>query len=779
LNRLKTFFVISAVALLMLLSGCSAKKYVGDSDHLIKKYTVSVDGKHPEISSSELRTLCRPKPNSKTVFFRAKLYYYFRHEKKPTRLNTWLNKHFGEPPAYYTVEEADAVTKNMIRYLNNTGFFYSEVSHTVSYRKKTAKVHFHIKPAKPYRIKSIKYDIPDTTIRRLVFKNIDKSLIKSGDIYNAYTFDDERDRLAEQLRNQGYYFFNRNYIQFVIDSNFNDKKMQVTVLLNNIKKPDPLSPGDFNQENHKRYTVNKIFVNPEYIPGALTSFDTIIHQIDFWQDTNTYNYYFLYGDKLNIQPNAFNAALKIKPGKFYSANSVQQTYRKLFNYQIIRSANINFDTLGTGEAGTSDKHYLNAHVMLQDNKLNLFSAELEGTNASGDLGIRGNLVFMNRNIFRRAEVLRIRLKGGTEAQTVSSSESGNSLFNTYEAGIDGTFFFPRFLFPFRLDKFNQRYIPNTNINFGYNYQLRSNYSRNITNIDLGYSWNSSKVVSHILTPINLNYVRVMPSPEFDSILNNETNRRLREQYSDHMIAGLNYSFIFNNQSMVSLKHFNYLRINIETSGNLATWLYELSGTPRNDSGFYSLIGVRYSQYIRTSIDFRHYYYFFEKSNALVFRFLAGAGIPYGNSDELPYEKGFYAGGANDMRGWQFRSLGPGSYSGTSTYERIGDIQLEGNIEYRFPVYSFFKGALFADVGNIWTYNTSTTFPGGQFKINEFYKQLALDAGVGFRFDFQFFIFRIDAAAPLRNPAYPTGETWRFRYLQVKDFVFSFGIGYPF
>jgi outer membrane protein assembly factor BamA len=154
-------------------------------------------------------------------------------------------------------------------------------------------------------------------------------------------------------------------------------------------------------------------------------------------------------------------------------------------------------------------------------------------------------------------------------------------------------------------------------------------------------------------------------------------------------------------------------------------------------------------------------------------------VPYGNSDELPYEKGFYAGGANDMRGWIFKSLGPGDYSGNSPYEKIGDIQIEGNLEYRFPIYSFFKGALFTDIGNIWTYERSTTFPGGQFYFNKFYKQLAVDAGVGFRFDFQILIFRIDVAVPLKNPAYPAGDRWRIRYIQPKDFVWNFGIGYPF
>jgi len=777
---IKTGFLFTL--LFILISGCSVRKYINKNEHLIKSYKIDIEGKYDEISRSELKTFLKPKPNTKTIFFRTKLYNYYRYQQRKTKFRSWLYSHFGEEPAYYNILDVDLVVKNMDRYLNNIGFFNSKITYQVKFTNKMAKVMFVITPSAPFKIESIQYDIADTQVKRLVFNDLKKSLIQIGQNYNAYTFDDERDRITNNLRNNGYYFFNRNYIQFVVDTVSLNHRMGVTLVLNNMKRPDPANPGASVEVAHNRYTINKMYVIPEYSPGLSQKFDTVLHTIPFWQDTTTYRYYFLYSDKLNIQPIAFNSAIKIKPGTYYSANQVQQTYRKLFNYQIIRSANITFDTIGTYHASFPDRHSLNARMMLQDNKLNSFSAEFEGTNSSGNLGVRGSLVFMNRNIFKRAEVLRIRLKGGTEAQTltvVNSDGTSLSLFNTYEAGIDGTVFFPRFLFPIHLDKFNQRYIPNTNINFGYNFQLRSNYSRYITNLDLGYSWNTSKEISHILTPINLNYVRVQPTPAFDSILNGQTNVRLREQYSDHMIAGLNYSFIFNNQNVLALTHFDYLRFNLETSGNLLHWINSISGTPKSDSGYYSLLGVRYSQYIRASLDFRHYIYFFNKTNSFVFRILVGAGIPYKNSDELPYEKGFYAGGANDMRGWQFKSLGPGGFAGSSDYERVGDIQVEGNMEYRFPVYSFFKGAFFVDVGNIWTYQNSPSYPGGKFEFNDFYKELAIDAGVGFRFDFQFFIFRIDVAAPMRDPAYPLNKRWKINYLQMKDFILNFGIGYPF
>lgn len=763
-----------------IISGCSVKKNIPENQYLLNRYRINVQGNHPTISTSELRTLLKPTPNSKFLFTRFKLWAHYKYQKKQSKFNTWLNKHFGEEPVFYTEKSAEVISNKMNRYLDNVGYFKSKVEFTPNYRNRIVNLRFNIIPSKPYVISEINHIVTDSMLRVFFDKDIAKTLIKKGDIYNAYTFDNERDRITDNLRNDGYYYFNRNFIQFVVDSNLMDHSMKVDLVINNVKKQDANSPGEFIEEIHKRYFVNNVTIIPEFDPNNTLDYDTTVHIIEFWKDTNTYRYDFLYNGKVHLLPSAFNSAIKIKPGQPYSAQQVQTTYRKLFNYQIIQTANISFDTVGVPTSEEYNHHYLNSRVQLKDSKLNRFSAEVEGTNSSGDLGVRGNLVVMNKNIFKRAEVFRIRLKGGVEAQTISDgADNTNSLFNTFEAGIDGTIFFPRFMSPIRLDKFNQIYIPNTNLNFGFNYQQRPYYSRNISNLDIGYNWKAGKNVTHILTPININYVNINPTPYFDSILENEPNRRLREQYSDHMIVGLKYSYIFNNQNMMALQHFNYLRVNIESSGNLLYGINQLAGTPKSDSGYYQVFGVRYSQFIRASFDFRHYYYFSKKTNSLVWRILVGAGIPYLNSIELPYEKGFYAGGANDMRGWMFKSLGPGGYSGDSPYEKVGDIQIEGNLEYRFPIYSFFKGALFTDIGNIWTYSQSSTFPGGQFKFDTFVSQLAVDAGVGFRFDFQVLIFRIDVATPLRDPSYPSGDRWRIQYIQPKDFIWNFGIGYPF
>ncbi len=779
LNSLKhnLFKLFILITLVWIGASCSVKKFIPEGQQLTHKYSISIVDKPEEVKNSELRDFIKPKANSSFLFWKPKLYFYYKNIKKPTKFNNWLNKNYGEEPVYTETDNLKKSAHNMEIYLANIGFFNSEVSYSLKTKGINDRITFMVNLSTPYKISNITYNIQDTVIKSFVFQHLDETLIKQGNIYNAYTMDDERDRITSNLRNSGYYMFSRNYIQFVVDSNHLDRTMDVTLKVNSIREPTK-KLGEFKERNHTRYFINSVTIIPDFRPTEIQQFDTTVVKFNFWEDDKQYSYNFLCGTKKKIKPTAFNQTIKIKPGKPYSALDVQNTYRRLFNYQIIRTANIGFDTLRKSTFEGQNK-LLDCKINMQRSNLNVFTVEAEGTNSSGDLGMRGSVIFLNKNIFKRAEVLRIRLNGGFEAQSISESDGSKGIFNTFEAGIEGTVFFPRFFSPIKLRGFNQKYSPISNLTFGFNYQLRSNYSRNITLLNLGYSWNQNEKIKHIITPINFNYVNIDPTPEFEKELEEETNKRLKEQYSDHTILGLNYSFVFSNQSLKGLKNFEYFKVNFETSGNLLYGINSLFGTKKTSEGYYEFIGVRYSQYIRVDFDYRQFFKLREKNSTIASRIFVGLGVPYLNSEEIPYERGFYAGGANGMRGWIFRELGPGSYNGTDQFERIGDIQLEYNIEYRFPIYHFIHGGLFVDIGNIWTYNESETFPGGKFEFKDFYKELAADFGLGLRFDFQFFVFRLDFAAPFINPAFPEGERLRVDYLQFNDFVINFGIGYPF
>lgn len=763
----------------VLFSSCSINKYIAKNEHLINNYSLRFVHPDPHVEAGDLRSFIQPKPNKKILLLNVKVWAYYKNLYHPSKINNWLNKNIGEPPVLYYEGDAKKSARKMQRYLADVGFIHSNVTFKTAFKKKRANVAFVVDLPKPYRLDTIRYDIPDTLIRRFIFKNLNQSLIKKGAIYNAYTLDDERDRITESLRNSGYYYFNRNYIQFVVDSNLNNHKIDLVLHIF-----DMSGPLGNNTQPHIRYFIKKVYVIPNDNP-LIESYDTLQHLIRFPNDTASYRYFFVRSSHPMFLPSTFDQTIKIKPGKPYSVHDVQQTYRRLFNFSILSTANILFDTAGAGGDRLQHVHFMNSHIEMQTAKLNRFSIEAVGTNSSGDLGVRGNLVYMNKNLFKRAEILRLTLLGGFEAQRISGitdstgQASNSALFNTFETGFDASLYFPRFVSPLKLNRFNLRFNPQTNINIGFNYQLRPYYSRNIFNIGVGYSWAKGKFIKHLFTPVNINYVNVNPTIAFEKILQSETNQRLKEQYSSHMIFGLKYSFIYNNQNANRIGHFNYLRINMESSGNLLYGFDALLHAAKNAVGYYRFLGVKYAQYMRFDFDYRHYYYFSENGDILAFRAIIGSGIPYLNAAEMPYEKGFYAGGANGMRGWRFRTLGPGGYQGTSNYERVGDIQLEGNIEYRFAIYKYLKNALFMDIGNIWTYNESTSFPNGSFRFNRFYKQLALDAGWGLRLDFSYFIFRFDLAVPLVNPAYNQGSRLRINFLQLKDIVGNFGIGYPF
>jgi hypothetical protein len=287
------------------------------------------------------------------------------------------------------------------------------------------------------------------------------------------------------------------------------------------------------------------------------------------------------------------------------------------------------------------------------------------------------------------------------------------------------------------------------------------------------------MITHQLFPIDINFVDILPSPEFEEELENEPNDRIRNQYTDHMIMALSYSFTLNTQKLSKFQNFLYYRGNIEPSGNLLQLFYSLFGTKQDSLDYYTILGVRFSQYFRTDHDFR-YYYFLSRKNSLAYRFYFGIGIPYGNSEDLPLEKGFYGGGANGIRAWPLRFLGPGSYyNPEDNFDRSGDLHLETNLEYRFTIYKFFKGAAFVDVGNVWLLKKNESYPNGEFEFGSFVKEIAIGAGLGARFDFDFFIFRLDFAAKTRDPSRPEGERWVFNGFKFKDVVVNFAIGYPF
>jgi len=671
--------------------------------------------------------------------------------------------------------------KKMTQYLDNYGFFNSRVTPEVTKKDKKARVKYNVELARPYTIKNIYYKIQDPVLRDFVINNENNFSIKKHNIYNANLLDDDRYIITKQLRDIGYFYFSPGYIYFEVDSAFNNHELDIYLNIKQVQIISDTNPAEIIKKDHQRFFIDQVSINPNFDPLR-----TDTSKMLTFRNPDTTNgidrFLFYYRDKLKIRPKAIRNSIFLEPLKLYSEISEKNTYKQLSSLPLYGYTSMEFRQVEDNPIlPDTSKKYLNCAINLTRRPVQSFSVETEGTTSDGQLGAAGNFVYQNLNIFRGGEVLTIKFTGGVEWQQGGQAENNVFLFfNTFETGAEASVDFPKFLLPISQDRMPKLLRPRTTIKTGFNYQNRPDYERYVTNLSFGYNWRGKKFVSHSLIPSDLNSVSIFPDSAFIKKIDELNDPRLKNQYTDHFIMAVKYSYIFNDQQRDRVKNFMFLRWDIETAGNLIGLINNVSNAPENENGEHTIFTIPYAQYVRATVDFR-YYFALDDESTFVYRNLFGIGVPFGNSSALPFEKGFYAGGASDMRGWRYRTLGPGSFRDTSGsyFERMGDIILQANLEYRFPVYSFLKGAIFADFGNIWLLNSSTTFPGGKFKFDDFLGEIAINGGLGARLDFNFFIFRIDAAAPLKNPAFPTGERWRINNLKLKDVIWNFGIGYPF
>ncbi|MBR6439150.1 MAG: BamA/TamA family outer membrane protein [Bacteroidales bacterium] len=777
---MKVFKVILLSLVIIGFASCAVRKYVPEGKAILVEYKIVNDTSRQNLPSYDLKKYEIPKyditkseisnyiiqrPNKTFLGWMPRVWIYYKTQYKTKKFSKWINRNLGVEPVYYNHALTTDSKKLVENYLDNTGFFKSKVvTEKTENKRKRAKVVYKVIKTEPYTIRNIDYKIYDSAIYSEIKKIEDDLLVKTGDNYNVYTMDKDRDLIMNHLRDNGYYFFTKEYIVYEVDTNLRQRKADVRLRIDGKK--------------HDKYYINKVFVYPNHKPklANVTVNDTIPFTFSLRKNGPKYTTHFVHGKKPKINPKTFNQVIQIHEGDEFSQKKVSQTYRALGSLKIYSLSNITFDTV---RSSNDTMKLLNCTIKLQKGKLHHYNIQIEGTNSGGDLGALGSISYRNNNIFRGSEVFRVTIRGGVQAQKVSDVVVDEGIFNTKEFGIDASILFPRFLSPISLHRFVIEYQPKTLLSTGYNVQIRPLYARHIVTTSFGYNWKATNTIEHYLTPINLNIVKLLPTELFEFLLDFETNQRIKDQYTDHLIFGLSYSFIFNNQNVNKNHDFVYFKADIETSGN-ALSLFSSTPVITKTDKYHEIIGIRYAQYFRYQLDFRFYHYF-RNENVLALRMMYGQGLAYGNSNDMPFEKSFYAGGTNGMRGWQFRTLGPGEFKNTDDYdiEHIGDIQLESNIEFRHPLYGILKGAIFCDMGNIWTMSDNSSFEGGQFKFDKFYKQIAIDAGFGVRFDFSFFLIRLDIAAPIHDPAYDEPERWRISSLRWSDAVWNFGIGYPF
>ncbi len=765
----KRFHIIIVLFVAIFMSSCSINRFIPEGKSLVKSNKITIEGKKTKISKSGLSNYITLKPYKSTFQTKIPNWIYYKSERRPkSTVWKWFNERFGRDPIYYDETEANNSSTQMMRYLDNVGYFHSKVTHTVKTRGKRSKITYHVYPTQPYKVNHIEYVINDSLIRSYIMRDSTKFDINEGDIYNAYTLDNVREIITERMKNSGYYYFNRDDIFFEVDSNYLDHSLAITMRLKD------------NKLSYKKYYIRDISIYPNFnvfrMNDKPTDSASLTVEAGLRKRKNVWDFY--YFDTPQVKPQTFKQSIHIIEGLPYNLRSVTSTYRALGNYKLLRNINIEFDTVSSPH---DSLNLLDCRITMQQSEKHSITLQGEGTNSGGDLGIKGSLSYSNKNIFHGAETFQLSLKGGFEAQKLlgtEAAESGKNVFNTWEFGLTASLHFPKFLGPFSSFTFARDYQPTTSLSLGVNTQTRYYYSRYISSASYTYDWKSNYRLGQNFSPFHLNSVKIANiNPTFQADLDSETSQRKKAQYTSHLIFGTRYSMVYNTQRINQTGSFFYIRTDFESSGNLLSLFNQTKLMTQSEDGHHELFGMRYAQYLRGSFDIRQHLNLGEDL-WFVMRQFVGLGIPYGNSQDMPFERSFYGGGANGLRGWLYRTVGPGGYVPISDdIEKTGDLQLEFNAEYRFPLYNIVNGAIFIDAGNVWTYHPNESLPNSEFNFNTFYKQLAVDAGFGIRLDVSFLILRFDFAYAMRNP-YPTnGSYWRFG--QGNNLRMQAGIGYPF
>ena len=714
----------------------------------------------------------------------------------PTSDNFWANywRRLGEAPVIYDEDKARRTARQLQGLLATKGCFNSTVTFdTLEISEKKIAIGYHITATQRYLIDEVGYNTDNDTLRRLLDRWKSDSPLKAGIYYDQDILAAERSRLVSLFRERGYYRATNDNITFVVDTTYDSRRLSVDV---NVDKRDM-----------RVYRINNIFIYPNSTAGLRSNESAFETTIAPFYDPRGRSIDFQFvkekGKKMTIDSTTICRAMMMFPGMLYRPSHITNTYNSLLNLRNFKYINIEFNE---SPYSTDSVPLVDAHVRLINTTQQKISLSLELTNASpigatdsssnffssGNLGIETSIEYQHKNLFGGAEILKVKsslllelpkfiLKGGRG--------SFYDNFSTFEVGLDASLDIPE-AYPFSSFFMLQNTRPHTLINLGGSYQYRYWFERILANTSFGYTWThrygsilggpSHRTAQHQLLPIELTFVRVLNLDiDFASRLISINDLRMLYQYSSHFIMDARYDFSYSNQRFGTRNNFSLFHISIESAGNLLNAYSHLVDGNTDSNAVREILGVPFSQYIRTGAEYTYYLYHGKRST-LVSRILLGIGIPYGNSLDMPYEKSFFGGGPTTMRAWQLRRLGPGSYDGsTNMIERVGDLQFVLNLEERFHIAGIFEGALFADMGNVWLLNPSELYPGGHLQWGNILKEIAVGVGLGLRVNVSIATLRLDFAVPLYDPGYEESLRWRPPHWKFGNIVTNFGINYPF
>ena len=753
----------------MSLTACHITRVVPDGEQLLVKNRIDRGDVHGVDLSDEGKNL-KQKPNRKLLgFIKFHLWAYQYGKKglgirKKQRALRRLAEKVGEPPVLIDSNKIKISAQKLSDFYFGKGYFNNKVWFTVKPKlgyKKRAKVIYHADLNNPYQIQKLKYLTSSKIMEGILRSNTAQQRLNIGQRIDFQNIEYERNRITELFRNRGFYTFNSSHIDFEIDTSLVENQASVVLNIRNLNE----------KYAHTQHKIERILVK---IDDASQQ-DTILYQgIQFLEGS----YY--------INPSTLSKNIIFRVGELYQAEQVQKTYANLLSMDLFEFVTIRFNP--SSEDSTS---LLTAEIILQTAPKHDFTWEPQAiytdrsdvvqSTSDQNFGIANNFRINNRNVFGSGESFSLSSLTAFETQ-IRKDNNGN--LNGFRQSVNAELKIPSLVY-FERKKISQTFTKkNTRINLSFLHDRNVSFTRNVIPFNFTYAFSKNRF-SFGITPLRISVNQAIINPDFLSTLDNSGQFYTSQLLTNNIIAGPKATIHWNNKTSKSRSYWQIKSNALELSGNLTSLYFDLftNETGKNREIF----GVKYSQYARSDVDLS-YTFIWDENNSLAYRFNTGVGLPYGNTEFLPFERRFFVGGGNSLRAWRPRTIGPGGYRDSSnaiSIEKTGEVLLQASAEYRFDIIDkLIDGAIFFDAGNIWNFTKDENFPDGEFRFNRFYKELALNSGVGIRFDFSYVVFRVDWGISLHDPSLVDDERWIIKYFSRNRWVFdhsavNFAIGFPF
>jgi outer membrane protein assembly factor BamA len=732
---------------------------------------VKVYSDREDLSASELKQYIHLTTNSKWFsLFKTQLYIYNMSGRDTTKWENKTLRKLGDSPVIFNEKDAERSQQELLRAVQNKGYMSASVGLQKKMKRKKLELTYVIKSGDPYILRHFNYNLKDKEISNIIQKHASETLIHEKMHFDINIIDAERDRIANLLNNSGYYRFSKEYITFIADTVRGSKEIDLHMQLVPFPSTAKYKAAPYRQYRIDTITIVTDFDMMESTPESGVGVNDSIHY-------KGYPIYFK--DKLQLRPKVLVDNLYLAPGNLYRNMDLQRTYSHFGRFSALTYSNIRFNEV------KEDSTKLNSYVLLTRGRNKSASFEIEGTNSAGDLGAAASVSFQHRNLFYGSELLTLKFRGAYEAISGLEGYTSNGY---YEAGAEATLNFPRFIAPFISKNYRRRSTASTELGFRFNYQRRPEFSRTVFSSSWSYKWNQRQRIQHRFDLLDISYI-YLPwiSDTFrENYINKGQNYIFEYNYTSRFIVRTGYTYVYNslgnNEAFRNSTANSYsIRAGFESAGNLLYLFSKAVNLQQNTNGQYSIFDIPFAQYLKADFDYVKKV-ILDKRNTLAIHTAFGIAVPYLNSKSVPFEKQYFSGGANSVRGWAVRELGPGKFAGNGNYlDQSGDIKLDASIELRTRLFWKFRGAAFVDAGNIWSIKSYENQPGGVFRFKDFYKEIAVAYGLGLRIDFDFCVLRFDFGMKALNPVYASGrDRYPISHPSFKrDMTFHFAVGYPF